>query len=566
MRIISKTTTEKRRYRDDRGAALITMLLVSVPLLMAGGALVLITSMSVGNSADSAAETEAYYSAEAGAQSVLNVMRGNVAPNSLSGDPNANKISFKNAVTTSISNTSSDTGVPRLSRWLSYDGTYTDRVTLTSNYTSLTGMAFSTTISDPDNSSQVKFSTSGVFPTFGGTNIHGFTGTECGSTGNGVKVTVTFTGQALTTINNSGNSTLGYFTIAPSGGNTCTLPNANTLSVPFNLTITQTAPWPVTYTINTTLSGVLLTSASLISVTFPTSSNNLQEALYTRLINPSLSNQTTPIAVTVTAPEPNRLVANITGYGPRSAKKQMQMMLSRFAFDFFALSAIALRSADDNTVLSFNAGNSAQYTYSGYDNAGGQNLSAFSVTSTPDYNYVTGLGLPGNQTQGSPSAIQQVSVSSLPSWLQTADAARAFVNQLRTESQNQSRYFTTASPPASFGTSLQPMLTFVDGDGYLPPAGGAGLLVCTGILTLDGNASFDGLILALGGGQLIRSGGGNGGTLGSAYIARFASTGNFLAPTFNSNGSGTSALQYDSAWARRALTSPGPRVMGISEY
>src|SRR6266571_6772707 len=163
MRIISKTSREKKRDRDDRGAALITMLLVSVPLLMAGGALVLITSMSVGNSADSAAESEAFYSAEAGAQSVLNVLRGNVAPNPLSGDPNANKISFRNAVTTSISNTSSDAGAPRLSRWLTYDGTYTDRVILTSNYTSLTGMAFSTTISDPDNASQVKFSTSGAF-------------------------------------------------------------------------------------------------------------------------------------------------------------------------------------------------------------------------------------------------------------------------------------------------------------------------------------------------------------------------------------------------------------------
>src|SRR5207245_2112535 len=228
---------------------------------------------------------------------------------------------------------------------------------------------------------------------------------------------------------------------------------------PFNLTITQTAPWPVTNTINTALAGVLLTSSSLIAVTFPTSSNNLQDALYTRLLNPSLSNQTTPIAVTVTAPEPDRLVAYISWYGPSSAKKQMQMMLSRFAFDFQTVSTIALRSADDNTVLSFNAGNSAQYSYSGYDNAGGQNLSAFSVTSTPDYNYVTGLGLPANQTQGSPSGIQQIPVPSLPNWLQTADAARALVNQLRTESQNESRYFTTASPPLSFGTSVAPVLT-----------------------------------------------------------------------------------------------------------
>ena len=52
------------------------MLLVSIPLLMAGGALIMITSMTAANTADSAAETKAYYSAEAGAQQLLAVMRG----------------------------------------------------------------------------------------------------------------------------------------------------------------------------------------------------------------------------------------------------------------------------------------------------------------------------------------------------------------------------------------------------------------------------------------------------------------------------------------------------------
>ncbi|PYS33679.1 MAG: hypothetical protein DMF75_08725, partial [Acidobacteria bacterium] len=384
--------------RSERGAALITMLLVSIPLLMAGGALITITAMSLANNADTSAETKAYYAAEAGAQSVLAVLKGNVAPNPLfAANPTGaiapeNTINFRRAITASISNSAGDTAAPRLSHWLSYNASYTDRVTLpdpvnpSASYSPITGMAFKTTLSDPDNSGVITFSTSGVFPSYGAAS-HGFIGTECGGSGNGVKVTVSFTGQASTTINSSGASTLGYFTIAPNGGNTCTLPNPTT----FNLTITQTSPWPVTYTMSCTLSGSLTSSSSFVTVTFPTANNtnNLQGTLYARSTNPINSNGSTAIPISVTAPEPNRLVAKITGFGPRAAQKQMQILLSRFAFDFTPVTTITLRSADDGSISSFAAGNSSQYTYTGFDNAGGQNLPAFGVTSTTDYLSVT---------------------------------------------------------------------------------------------------------------------------------------------------------------------------------
>jgi hypothetical protein len=37
MRIFGKTKSGKRGYQSERGAALVTVLLISVPLLMAGG-------------------------------------------------------------------------------------------------------------------------------------------------------------------------------------------------------------------------------------------------------------------------------------------------------------------------------------------------------------------------------------------------------------------------------------------------------------------------------------------------------------------------------------------------
>ena len=554
----SKDANGKRGFSSERGAALITVLMISVPLLMAGGALIMITSMSAATTADSAAETKAFYAAEAGAQQVLGVLRGNTAPNPLfvanplGGIAPENQISFRRAVDPTTSNLASDPSDARLSRWLNYDPTYTDRVPLTGGYSPITGLAFSTVLTDPDNSRVLTFSTSGVFTNYG-SDTHRFTGV-------GSQATLKYRPQAATTITSSGNSTFGNFLISDVEG-TVTLSNE-----PFLLTVTQTAPWPVTVAINCTLSGSISSSSSLLSITFPTQTNNIGGTVFARSANPVNTNGTNPIAVSVTAPQPNRLTVGITGYGPRSSQKQLQMLLNRFAFDFSAVSTITLRSADDNSLSNFGAGSSAVYFYSGFDNAGGQNLPALGVTSQADYDYITGAGLSSTQVVGSPANIQKVPVANLPLWLQNADLARSLVIQLRIVAQNNNRYFTPLSPPLSYGTPTNPLFTFVDGDCALPPAGGAGLLITTGSLVPDGSASFDGLILVLGGGQLIRSGGGNGNTLGSMVIARFGTSGNFLAPTFQSNGSGNSSVQYDSAWVRRALASPGPTVMAVGEF
>jgi hypothetical protein len=562
MITISNPTIENPKWSGQRGAALITMLLVSLLILTAGGALIMTTTMSATNTVEATAEIQAYYAAEAGNQAVLNILRGNVAPNPVfvtdpvGGVAPENKISFRKAVTVPSSNVSGDTATPRLSRWMTYDTSYNPaRVILSSDYTPMTGMAFNATVSDPDNSAVVTFSTSGLFDNNSDTKLF-----QSG----GDRATVRYDAQASTTINTSGTSTLGRFTVTSVDHAGYTLSN-----VPFKLTITQTAPWPVTYIINCTLSGSITSTTSLVTVDFPDSSafsNNLQGVLYTRASNSITSNGTTPISVAITAPEPNRIIANVTGFGPRNARKQMRMLVSRFAFDVTTPSAITLRSADDNSLLTFNAGDSARYQYDGNDNAGGSDVSAFGVTGTADYTYLTALSLPGSQVFGNPSGVKQVPVADLPVWLQTADAARAFLIDLRNAAQNEGRYFTTGSQPADFGTTSRPLLTFVDGDTDLSPAGGSGLLVVTGTLTLNGSSAFSGLILVLGGGQLLRTGGGNGDSFGALLVARFGNTGNFLAPTFNSSGSGTSAIQYDSEWVRKGLASTGPRVMAIGEF
>jgi hypothetical protein len=246
----------------------------------------------------------------------------------------------------------------------------------------------------------------------------------------------------------------------------------------------------------------------------------------------------------------------------------MHMLLSRYAFDYTPSAAITLRGGDSGlSPASVSIGNSSQYNYTGNDHAGGANLPAFLVTNAIDYASVTALvPLGSTQVTGNP-ALQQSSSSTLSTFLQTADEARKLVDSLRIEAQDAHRYFTTATPPTDFGASTpNGLLTFVEGDVDLPPGGGAGTLVVTGTLTMRGSADFKGVILVLGGGQLLRDGGGNGNTLGSIIVASFGASGGFLAPTFNSNGGGTADVSFDSDWTRRALQNAGPRVLGVSEY
>lgn len=145
-------TQNEDRDKSQRGAALITVLLMSTLLLATGGALVLVTGLSTRNAIDATAEMQAYYSAEAGIQDTLNVLRGNV--NAQAGMPANSKIDFRKAVTASDSNRPSDTsGLLRLSGWLNYTyaGANNDsRVALTANYSPLNGLAYSVLVSDPD--------------------------------------------------------------------------------------------------------------------------------------------------------------------------------------------------------------------------------------------------------------------------------------------------------------------------------------------------------------------------------------------------------------------------------
>ena len=569
----------------ERGAALITVMLISMLLLAAGGAFIAVTARSVRNVYGSTPETQAYYAAEAGAQAALNVMRGQVQPvplfNTTSATAAENKITLRQMES-----------IPTLSRWLTYNTAYSpSRVTLTGGYTQQSGMAYNVSATDPDNTRTVIFGVAGTFPANGG-NPSITIGTNNNNT-----VTITYAPPATNpaTVDLSGTKPFGTLQFTPSKPTqftTSTISDYYPQGIDFYLRITQSAPYPATsaaplvLTVKCKLTGVISSTALLntVTLTFPSLSNNLGGVSYARAANTqalSYSATNSVAAPTVTAPDPYRLIIKVTGYGPSFAEKRLQMMVNRLSFDFTASAAVTVRGSDNGDTMTFAVGNSSQYTYTGNDNAGGLGLPAFAVTNGSDYTSASGAVSGNGQITGS-SQVQNVSPSSLSSFLATAQGARDLVSAMREAAQGEywpvgstgaanDRYFPAGSAPADFGANNPAatpngLFTFVDGDAALPPAGGAGLLVVTGTLDMRGSADYKGLILVLGRGEVIRNGGGNGVTLGSIVVAKFGDTGNFLAPTFDSNGSGTSDVKYDSKWVETALMRLGPRVVGVSEY
>src|SRR6266852_6368025 len=139
----TQSTHDPKMRKNERGAALLTSLLVATALFVAGGALIQITSMSASTTIDSTAEAQAYYGAEAGLQAALNALRGNAAPTASALPSGMTTINFRNAVIAGSSNDcpSGTGGDPstsaRLSRWLPYSNTQTTgtRVTVGTNPT-----------------------------------------------------------------------------------------------------------------------------------------------------------------------------------------------------------------------------------------------------------------------------------------------------------------------------------------------------------------------------------------------------------------------------------------------
>ena len=325
----------KTNRTGERGAALVTMLLVSVLLLGAGGALITSTMMSAGNSAGSTAEMQAYYVAESGMQSALNVLRGNTKPIFASTD----RISFRTAIVPSISNGPNNTGSLRLANWLPYNDPKDPDSLVPINLGVYTG-GYRVTVESADlNSHIVQFQTAGVIDGSSASTAY----QKTFNAGGNEEVTIRYSAQSATTLSPDPNtyplisdSNLGSFVIERPVGSTKN--NVSIAKTGFKITITQTLPWTATATLEGTFEGKVDKDASSVKATFEKAYVKADGATYalnltsgTQILSLAYTTSPTSTAIPakVTSPEPKRLLLKSYGFGPQGAKKRLELMLSR---------------------------------------------------------------------------------------------------------------------------------------------------------------------------------------------------------------------------------------------
>jgi len=134
------------------------------------------------------------------------------------------------------------------------------------------------------------------------------------------------------------------------------------------------------------------------------------------------------------------------------------------------------------------------------------------------------------------------------------DLAATFRSAANTDLPGPGPYTLTA---AQVGTTSDRKIVFVDGDATLGPVNGAGILIVTGTLTLQGNFNYNGLIMCIGEGNILRNGGGNGEMNGAIFVAKTRdASGNLLSelgvPAFNTSGGGNSDIRYDATQLSKA--------------
>ena len=595
----------KKCRKNERGAALVTVLMISLLLLVVAAALLLEASMNTANVTDATAEEQAYYAAESGIQTVVNVLRGNtvlpVTPVDLRIDTTKsptdpeNEINYAKASKLLTSNYPGDTSTEaRLSRWMNYGGgSFSDRVILgdtnPSTYTKQNGLAFKVTVRDPDNlDNKVSFNTSCLIDNVGPSKSWGvLPGLPPGSPG----LTITYQQPSsadttdLDVSSGYADTNFGKFEVTGSG--------TITERVRFVINVIMTKPYYAEKTIRGFIEKGSIPSTSPADTVKLFYDSQVFELLGSDItlsdpagrvfdqVNPTirigyevpLSTPETIIRGSISPPEPTRLVIRSTGFGPRGAEKQLEAVIYKNYFDGLTAPSTLLLIGPPPAV--FNPGNSRTVGYSGRDvRRKKAHIPPVGVTNDTNLAIVSSVLNPVSFKGTLYGTVSNVA-NELPSWLKTPTALNAKLLELKEVADASGRYFGPGVPPpdkiGDFTTAKG--ITFIDGDLDFKGQGG-GLLIVTGDLTLNGGFDWNGLVIITGAGGMQRSGGGEGNLQGNMIIAPYNpdSLGDskiildgFLPPKYDINGGGISATEQNSNKVDDGLIAISNFIQGVAE-
>lgn len=585
MNIERKTT--RKIHHSEKGAALVTVLMISVLLGVACIALLSAVGANSKNSTDVLSETKAYYAAESGLQATINALR------------NDSTVDYKYAAAN-----------PTLSAKLPYNypiGSPTRAVIggPANTYNPNTGAAYSVVVSDPDNSAaSLTFNTSGTFTSYsvvGGATFSTnrktiYIPNQTASP----RTEITFNDVGSTTNTFIGNPSLGSFSISNVGAGV-QLTGEIQFEINYRMTLPRTA--------SKVIYGYVRQAAPTVANPTPpkliTFQSQNYELIGSRLELCSSPTATVPCAdvsfnltttptptlyASITAVAPNRLKVVSTGYGPNGARKQLEGIIRNDLLNGLSSAAATTLIGPFAPPFRFEPGTSNGITYSGGNCASSVGcVPSFGLTNTGSLNYVTNN--PPGPAGGNPQQAQPppalLDPNTIPEWQQSPATLEQMVNDARQRLliSNRSRYFvnptgnqanftvgTNQNPPGSFANGTG--ITFCEGSCNIGADGG-GILIVTGKLTNVGGFSFKGVIIVVGEEGWERNGAGNGQLIGNVIVAPYVRipyqvplnySATFLPPQYYVTGGGNSDVIYNDVSATLNNTSAISDLMiGVAE-
>jgi Tfp pilus assembly protein PilX len=248
---------------------------------------------------------------------------------------------------------------------------------------------------------------------------------------------------------------------------------------------------------------------------------------------------------TVTATTDTNLTVTLTsfGQGPNNSLAVVQAVVKKLTLPPFP-GAIVLPGPD----VSFQGSTSAA------SDVGGNEKSAVALTSDAARSTVianlTSIGRLGNYTCDSSPCINNTAATIDPAWDSISGIEglyRALMSVADVVTGTPTT--TTTLTAAQVGTTSNRKIVVVNGNAVLDSISGAGVLIVTGQLTWLNDVSYNGVIMCIGQGNLLRSGGGSGGIEGAIVVAKTRDASNNLLttlgnPTYVSSGGGNIDMQY----------------------
>jgi hypothetical protein len=249
-----------------------------------------------------------------------------------------------------------------------------------------------------------------------------------------------------------------------------------------------------------------------------------------------------PAAVAPAAP--SRLRITSTGFGPRGARKQLQMVVRNITEIELPGGVTLIGKTAGSTTMTFDLGTSAKRSFLSED----ASKPVFVTTIPGDTTTVTTLTNEDKKhvTYTDPTVSEAPAGSTaFPDFLSSPATAEALVEDLE------------AAATGDNGIKI------VNGD-YTPPKDSSGIVVVRGKLSFGGNTNFTGIMLVLGDGEVEWKGDGT--IRGAIFVAKYnADKTGFDAPILNLSGAGTSEIIFSPTAAQEALEKLSFRIMGVQE-